>query len=180
MAKKSSFNDLKNLLDLREGEIDELNLEIAEKDEKINKYSRYISKLKHENELMDVKLSNEVNNDKAKIKELDDLAKKIMEKEDIIEDKQDQVKYLRELVNDYRNQIKEVTENLEIQLRKVSKTYEELLNQKDKIIEKQDYIIEELNKSIEEIRKTNKTNVISLDLQNKKYQKIIEDLKDKY
>lgn len=178
MGKKSSFNDLKNLLDLREGEIDELNLEIAEKDEKINKYSRYISKLKHENELMEVKLGNKVNNDKAKIKELDDLAEKIKEKEDIIEDKQDQVKYLRELVNDYKDQIKDVTENLEIQLRKISKTYEGLLNQKDRIIKKQDDIIEELNKSIEEIRKTNKTNVISLDLQNKKYQKIIEELKD--
>ena len=37
MSKKQSFHDLKEMLELREGEIDELNLEIAEKDEKIAK-----------------------------------------------------------------------------------------------------------------------------------------------
>lgn len=170
---KTSFKDLKNLLDLREAEIDELNLELASRDEKIAKYSKYITKLKHENELLDLKLNNEVSNEKAKLEELDSLLEKIKEKEAIIEDKQEQVKYLRELVNDYRSQIKEVSENLEIQLRKISKTYEGLLAQKDQIIEKQDTTIVELNKSIEEIRKTNKTNIINLELQNKKYEDMI-------
>lgn len=176
MAKKNSYHDLKELLDLKEGEIDELNLEINQKDEKIAKYSSHITKLKHQNELLEIKINNEINNEKAKIKELDDLAKKIKEKEEIIDDKQEQVKYLRELINDYRQQIKDTIENLEVQLHKISKTYENLLNQKDKIIEKQDQSINELNKSIEEIRKSNKTNFINLDLQNKKYQKIIDEM----
>ena len=76
-------------------------------------------------------MESEINNEKAKLKELDFLEEKLKEKDAIIEDKQDQVKYLRELINDYRLQIKEVTENLEVQLRKVSKTYEDLLNQKE-------------------------------------------------
>lgn len=153
MGKKASFRDLKDMLDLREGEIDELNLELAEKDEKLAKYSRYITKLKHENELMDVKLNSGVSNEKAKIQELDFLESQLKEKEAVIEDKHDQVKYLRELINDYKEQIGEINENLEIQLRKISKTYEGLLEQKDRIIEKQDAMIDELTKNIEEIRK---------------------------
>ena len=42
------------------------------------------------------------------------------------------LKYLRSLIDDYKIQIKENTENLEIQLRKISKTYDGLLAQKDK------------------------------------------------
>ena len=174
---KNNYNDLKELLDLKEAEIDELNLELSKKDDKINKYAKYINKLKHENEIMDIKLNNEVTNEKAKIKELDDLVLKIKEKEAIIEDKQDQVKYQRELINDYRSQVKQTTENLELQLRKISKSYEVLLEQKDSIIEKQDLAIEELNKSIEEIRKTNKTTFLNLDLQKKKYMEIIDNIK---
>ena len=136
MSKKQSFHDLKEMLELREGEIDELNLEIAEKDEKIAKLTRYIAKLKNDNKSLEIKMESEINNEKAKLKELDFLEEKLKEKDAIIEDKQDQVKYLRELIDDYRLQIKEVTENLEVQLRKVSKTYEDLLNQKDMIIEK--------------------------------------------
>ena len=59
-------------------------------------------------------------------------------------------------------------------MKKISKTYEELLKQKDVIIEKQDEHIDNLIKSKEEIIKSNKTNVISLKLQNEKYQEIID------
>lgn len=179
MSKKQSFHDLKEMLELREGEIDELNLEVAEKDEKIAKLTRYIAKLKNDNKSLEIKMESEINNEKAKLKELDFLEEKLKEKDAIIEDKQDQVKYLRELINDYRLQIKEVTENLEVQLRKVSKTYEDLLNQKDMIIEKQDENIASLIKSTEEMNKTNKTSMYSLESQNKKYQKLIDKLEEK-
>lgn len=172
----ANIEDLQELVDLKDGEIYELNLEIASKDEKISKYSKYITKLKHENELNKVKLDSEVKNDKAKIKELDDLNKKIEEKDLILADKQDQVNYQRELIDDFRAQIKETTENLEIQLRKISNSYENLLKQKDLIIEKQDEIINNLNKSVEDITKANKINYKSLELQNNKYEKIIDDL----
>jgi len=108
------------------------------------------------------------------MKELDDLTEKLREKDSIIEDKQDQVKYLRALIDDYREQVGANTENLEVQLRKISKTYEKLLEQKDAIIQKQDEEISNLIKSKEEIIKSNKTNVISLKLQNEKYQEIID------
>lgn len=176
MVQKNSRQDLEELIDLKEAELDELNLEVKQKNEKIAKYSRYITKLKHENELMEIKINSEISNEKAKIKELDDLAEKIREKDKIIEDKQDQVKYLRSLINDYKDQISKTTENLDLQLKKIAKNYEVLLAQKDSIIEKQDYAISELNKNIEEIRKSNKTSIINLDLQNKNYKKIIDDL----
>jgi len=51
-----------------------------------------------------------------------------------------------------------------------------LLKQKDAIIEKQDENILNLIKANEEITKSNKTNIISLKLQNDKYQEIIEKL----
>ncbi len=152
---------------------------IAEKDEKIAKLTRYIAKLKNDNKSLEIKMESEINNEKAKLKELDFLEEKLKEKDGIIEDKQDQVKYLRELIDDYRLQIKEVTENLEVQLRKVSKTYEDLLNQKDMIIEKQDENIASLIKSTEEMNKTNKTSMYSLEAQNKKYQKLIDKLEEK-
>ena len=179
MSKKQSFHDLKEMLELREGEIDELNLEIAEKDEKIAKLTRYIAKLKNDNKSLEIKMESEINNEKAKLKELDFLEEKLKEKDGIIEDKQDQVKYLRELIDDYRLQIKEVTENLEVQLRKVSKTYEDLLNQKDMLIAKQDENIASLIKSTEEMNKTNKTSMYTLEAQNKKYQKLIDKLEEK-
>ena len=59
-------------------------------------------------------------------------------------------------------------------MRKISKNYDELLKQKDLIIEKQDEHINNLIKSKEEIIKSNKTNIISLKLQNEKYQEIID------
>lgn len=78
------------------------------------------------------------------------------------------------MIDDYKTQIKSNSEELEIQLRKISKTYEELLAQKDLIIGKQDQMIDDLSKANEEIVKSNKTNVISLKLQNEKYQEIID------
>ena len=49
-----------------------------------------------------------------------------------------------------------------------------LLAQKDAIIQKQDEQIANLIKSNEETVKSNKTNIISLKLQNEKYQEIID------
>lgn len=173
---KQSFRDLKNEIELKDAEIEELNMELALKDEEINKLKLYSTKLKYQNKNLEDKLDTKIDYDKARIKELDDLAEKIKEKETIIEDKHDQVKYLRSLIDDYKDQIKSNTENLELQLRKISKTYEGLLEQKDNIIEKQDETIDNLIKSKEDIIKSNKTNVISLKLQNEKYEEIIEKL----
>ena len=173
---KESFEDLKYELELKNAEIDELNMELADKAEEINKLKLYSTKLKYQNKNLEDKLDTKIDYDKARIKELDDLQEKIAEKEAIIEDKHDQVKYLRSLIDDYKQQINSNTENLELQLRKISKTYEDLLKQKDMIIEKQDEHINNLIKSKEEIIKSNKTNVISLKLQNEKYQEIIEKL----
>lgn len=171
---KQSFRDLKDEIELKDAEIEELNMELAEKIEEINKLKLYSTKLKYQNKNLEDKLDTKIDYDKARIKELDDLSEKIREKDAIIEDKHDQVKYLRSLIDDYKSQINSNTENLELQLRKISKTYESLLEQKDRIIEKQDETIDNLIKSKEEIIKSNKTNVISLKLQNEKYQEIIE------
>ena len=132
--------------------------------------------LKYENKNLEDKLDTKIDYDKARMKELDELQEKIKEKEEIIEDKHDQVKYLRSLIDDYKHQISSNSQNLELQLRKISKTYEDLLKQKDLIIEKQDEQIDNLIKSKEELIKSNKTNVISLKLLNEKYQEIIEKL----
>ena len=134
---KQSFRDLKETIELKDGEIEELTMELETKKDEINKLKLYSTKLKYEKQNLEDKLDNEINNEKAKMKELDDLDKKIKEKQEIIDDKQDQVKYLRSLIDDYKTQIKDNTENLEIQLRKISKTYEGLLAQKDQLIENQ-------------------------------------------
>ena len=63
---------------------------------------------------------------------------------------------------------------MEIQLRKISKTYDGLLAQKDKIIEKQDENIKLLIKEKEEMIKTNKTTIISLKRQNDNYRQLLE------
>ena len=171
---KESLNDLKYELELKNAEIDELVMELQEKQEEINKLKLYSTKLKYQNKNLEDKLDTKIDYDKARIKELDDLSQKIKERDAIIEDKQDQVKYLRSLIDDYKDQINSNTENLEVQMRKISKTYEDLLKQKDIIIQKQDEQIDNLIKSKEEIIKSNKTNVISLKLQNEKYQEIID------
>lgn len=171
---KQSFRDLKDAIELKDGEIDELCMEIDAKNEEINKLKLYSTKLKYENQNLEYRLDNEINNEKAKLKELDDLDKKLKEKQDIIDDKQDQVRYLRSLIDDYKVQIQLNSENLEVQLRKISKTYEGLLQQKDSIIEKQDENIRLLMKEKEEIIKSNKSNVISLKLQNDNYRKLLD------
>lgn len=171
---KQSFRDLKNEIELKNAEIDELTMDLNDKVEEINKLKLYSTKLKYEKKNLEDKLDTKIDYDKARMKELDDLAEKLKEKDEIIEDKHDQVKYLRSLIDDYKTQVSENTQNLELQLRKISKTYESLLAQKDMIIEKQDEQISNLIKSKEEIIKSNKTNVISLKLQNEKYQEIID------
>ncbi|WP_406533706.1 coiled-coil domain-containing protein [Methanobrevibacter sp.] len=170
------INDLKYELELKNAEIDELNMELQDKIEEINKLKLYSTKLKYEKKNLEDKLDTKIDYDKAMLKELDDLSEKIKEKEVIIEDKQDQVRYLRSLIDDYKVQLNSNSENLELQLKKITKTYEDLLKQKDSIIEKQDEEIAKLIKSKEEIIKSNKTNLISLKLQNEKYQEIIEKL----
>ncbi|WP_407374511.1 glycosyl transferase [Methanobrevibacter sp.] len=171
---KQSFKDLKNEIELKNAEIDELTMDLQNKVDEINKLKLYSTKLKYEKKNLEDKLDTKIDYDKARMKEHDDLSEKLREKDSIIEDKQDQVKYLRSLIDDYKNQINSTTENLEIQLRKISKTYEGLLEQKDMIIQKQDEQITNLIKSNEETVKSNKTNVISLKLQNEKYQEIID------
>lgn len=171
---KQSFQDLKYEIELKNAEIDELTMELQSRSEEINKLKLYSTKLKYEKKNLEDKLDTKIDYDKARIKELDDLSEKLIEKDAIIEDKQDQVKYLRSLIDDYKNQVSSTTENLEIQLRKISKTYEGLLEQKDMIIQKQDEQISNLIKSNEETVKSNKTNIISLKLQNEKYQEIID------
>jgi len=171
---KQSFRDLKNEIELRNAEIDEMSMELDAKNEEINKLKLYSTRLKYEKKNLEDKLDTKIDYDKARIKELDDLSEKILEKDAIIEDKQDQVRYLRSLIDDYKVQIKSNSEELEVQLRKISKTYEDLLSQKDLIIEKQDEMIKNLTKANEEIVKSNKTNIISLKLQNEKYQEIID------
>lgn len=171
---QESLDDLKYELELKNAEIDELTMDLQNKLEEINKLKLYSTKLKYEKKNLEDKLDTKIDYDKSRMKELDDLTEKLNEKDSIIEDKQDQVKYLRSLIDDYKEQLRANTENLELQLRKISKTYEKLLEQKDIIIQKQDEEISNLIKSKEEIIKSNKTNVISLKLQNEKYQEIID------
>ena len=171
---KQSFRDLKETIELKDGEIDELTMELESKKDEINKLKLYSTKLKYEKQNLEDKLDNDINNEKAKMKELDDLDKKIKEKQEIIDDKQDQVKYLRSLIDEYKTQTKENTENLELQLRKISKTYEGLLSQKDQIIENQNEQIKLLIKEKEEMMKTHKTSIISLKRQNDNYRQLLE------
>ncbi|MBQ6627675.1 MAG: glycosyl transferase [Methanobrevibacter sp.] len=173
---QESLDDLRYELELKNAEIDELNMELQDKTEEINKLKLYSTKLKYEKKNLEDKLDTKIDYDKSRMRELDDLTEKLKEKDSIIADKQDQVKYLRSLIDDYKAQLNANTENLEVQIRKISKSYEDLLKQKDMIIEKQDEQISNLIKSKEEIVKSNKTNVISLKLQNEKYQEIIDKL----
>ena len=173
---KETLDDLRYELELKNAEIDELNMELQDKNEEINKLKLYSTKLKYEKKNLEDKLDTKIDYDKARVRELDDLQEKITQKESVIEDKHDQVKYLRSLIDDYKEQLGRNSENLELQLKKITKTYEDLLSQKDAIIQKQDEQISNLIKSNEEIVKSNKTNIISLKLQNEKYQEIIDNL----
>ena len=84
---KQSFRDLKDAIDLKDGEIEELTMELEAKNGEINKLKLYSTKLKYEKQNLEYKLDNEINNEKAKIKELDDLNQKIKEKQQIISEK---------------------------------------------------------------------------------------------
>ena len=105
---------------------------------------------------------------------LADYIKKINEKIAIIDDKQDQINYLRTLINDYKEQVKSNSDNLELQLKKISKTYENLLSQKDSIIEKQDKTIEEMIESAKQIAKDNKATITSLEMQIGNYRELLK------
>jgi predicted nucleic acid-binding Zn-ribbon protein len=173
---KNKIQDLEETLELREGEIDELNMELTHKNKQINKLNSHILKNKYEKDKLEYKLKTEINNEKAHIKELNDLEEKVNDKVLIIEDKHDQVKYLRGLIEEYKSQIHSNSENLELQLRKIGKTYEGLLAQKDNIISKQDERINELIRTNEHLVKVNKANIISLELQNENYRKLLREV----
>ena len=83
---------------------------------------------------------------------------------------------MRGLIDEYKSQIQSNSENLELQLRKIGKTYESLLVQKDNIISKQDERIDELIRTNEHLVKANKTNMISLELQNENYRKLLREV----
>ena len=89
---KQSFRDLKNEIELKSAEIDELALELESKNEEINKLKLYSTRLKYEKKNLEDKLDTKIDYDKARIKELDDLQEKLAEKDAIIDDKHDQVK----------------------------------------------------------------------------------------
>ena len=131
-------------------------------------------KYKFEKEKVDLKLKNEINYEKSRMKEMDDLEKKIHEKIVIIDDKQDQINYLRTLINDYKEQVGNNSNNLELQLKKITRTYDNLLSQKDSIIEKQDKTIEEMIESSKQIAKDNKATITSLELQIGNYRELLK------
>ena len=143
-------------------------------DEKITNLNNALMKYKFEKEKVDLKLRNEINYEKSRMKEMDDLEKKINEKIAIIEDKQDQINYLRTLINDYKEQVKNNTDNLELQLKKITRTYDNLLSQKDSIIEKQDKTIEEMIESGKQIAKDNNATITSLELQIGNYRELLK------
>ena len=100
--KDEKIEDIRNDLELKTVEIDEYSQKIEEKDQKINSLNNTLIKYKFEKEKLDLKLKNEINYEKSRMKEMDDLEEKINEKIAIIDDKQDQINYLRSLVNDYK------------------------------------------------------------------------------
>ena len=172
--KDEKIEDIRNDLELKTVEIDEYSQKIQEKDEKITALNNALMKYKFEKEKVDLKLKNEINYEKSRMKEMDDLEKKINEKIAIIDDKQDQINYLRTLINDYKEQVKSNTDNLELQLKKIARTYENLLSQKDSIIEKQDKTIEEMIESAKQIAKDNNATITSLELQIGNYRELLK------
>jgi chromosome segregation ATPase len=161
-------------LELKTVEIDEYSQKIDEKDQKITNLNNTLIKYKFEKEKLDLKLKNEINYEKSRMKEMDDLEKKINEKIAIIDDKQDQINYLRSLINDYKEQVKSNTDNLELQLKKITRTYDNLLSQKDSIIEKQDKTIEEMIDSAKQLAKDNNATITSLELQIGNYRELLK------
>ena len=172
--KDEKIEDIRNDLELKTVEIDEYSQKITEKDEKITNLNNALMKYKFEKEKVDLKLKNEINYEKSRMKEMDDLEKKIHEKIVIIDDKQDQINYLRTLINDYKEQVGNNSNNLELQLKKITRTYDNLLSQKDSIIEKQDKTIEEMIESSKQIAKDNKATITSLELQIGNYRELLK------
>ncbi|MBO5840949.1 MAG: glycosyl transferase [Methanobrevibacter sp.] len=172
--KDEKIDDIRNDLELKTVEIDEYSQKIDEKDQKITNLNNTLIKYKFEKEKLDLKLKNEINYEKSRMKEMDDLEKKINEKIAIIDDKQDQINYLRSLINDYKEQVKSNTDNLELQLKKITRTYDNLLSQKDSIIEKQDKTIEEMIESAKQLAKDNNATITSLELQIGNYRELLK------
>ncbi|MBO7517939.1 MAG: glycosyl transferase [Methanobrevibacter sp.] len=172
--KDEKIDDIRNDLELKTVEIDEYSQKIDEKDQKITNLNNTLIKYKFEKEKLDLKLKNEINYEKSRMKEMDDLEKKINEKIAIIDDKQDQINYLRSLINDYKEQVKSNTDNLELQLKKITRTYDNLLSQKDSIIEKQDKTIEEMIDSAKQLAKDNNATITSLELQIGNYRELLK------
>ena len=172
--KDEKIDDIRNDLELKNVEIDEYSQKIDEKDQKITNLNNTLIKYKFEKEKLDLKLKNEINYEKSRMKEMDDLEKKINEKIAIIDDKQDQINYLRSLINDYKEQVKSNTDNLELQLKKITRTYDNLLSQKDSIIEKQDKTIEEMIDSAKQLAKDNNATITSLELQIGNYRELLK------
>lgn len=65
---KKKFQDLKETIELRNAEIDELNMQLATKDKEINKFKNYITKQKYELKTLELKVDSEINNEKLKLK----------------------------------------------------------------------------------------------------------------
>ncbi|MBO7444658.1 MAG: glycosyl transferase [Methanobrevibacter sp.] len=172
--KDEKIEDIRNDLELKAVEIDEYSQKLDEAKEKVSKLNNTLVKYKFEKEKLDLKLKNEINYEKSRMKEMDDLEKKINEKVAIIDDKQDQINYLRSLINDYKEQVKSNTDNLELQLKKITRTYDNLLSQKDSIIEKQDKTIEEMIESAKQMAKDNKATITSLELQIGNYRELLK------
>ncbi|MBE6511760.1 MAG: glycosyl transferase [Methanobrevibacter olleyae] len=172
--KDEKIEDIRNDLELKSVEIDEYSQKIDEKDKKITALNNTLIKYKFEKEKLDLKLKNEINYEKSRMKEMDDLEKKINEKMAIIDDKQDQINYLRSLINDYKEQVKSNSDNLELQLKKITRTYDNLLLQKDSIIEKQDKAIEEMIDSAKQLAKDNNATITSLELQIGNYRELLK------
>ena len=53
---KKKFQDLKETIELRNAEIDELNMQLATKDKEINKFKNYITKQKYELKTLELKV----------------------------------------------------------------------------------------------------------------------------
>ena len=172
--KSKEIDDLSNDLELKKVELEEKEKEVIEKDDKINRLNSTVLRYKFENEKLDLRINNERNYEKSRLKEMDELEKKIQEKESIIKDKQEQINYLRTLIDDYKEQTKNNTDNLELQLKKITRTYDNLLSQKDSIIEKQDKTISDMIESGKQIAKDNNANITSLELQIGNYRELLK------
>ena len=65
---KKKFQDLKETIELRNAEIDELNMQLATKDKEINKFKNYITKQKYELKTLELKVIVRLTMKKLKLK----------------------------------------------------------------------------------------------------------------